>query len=255
MEDPTCSLASEGVRVHSAMSSGPAVLLADDVYGDVVNVAARLVGLAGAGEILLSGKVYEGLPAGLRARVQLIDEMLLRNRPTAVIVYRYVADSRLATIRTAARRRASIAIMEVAYGDLLFVVGPERPRVTMGRDADNDIRIEDDAVSCNHAEITVVGDRFILVDRSTNGTYVYPDSGPCCASCVRNSSSPVLVVSPSASRRHRNRSCTALRLRDRRRRGRQSPWAADWKAGRYSLATLVRLPSSVRYARPRQFRL
>ena len=178
MEDPTCSLESEGVRVHSAMSSGPAVLLADDVYGDVANVAARLVGRAAAGEILLSGKVYEGLPAELRARVQLIDEMLLRNRPTAVLVYKYVADSPLATIRSGATRRASTAVMEVTHGDLLFVVGPERPRVTMGRDTDNDVRIEDHVVSHHHAEIALVGDRFILVDHSTNGTYVHPDNGP-----------------------------------------------------------------------------
>ena len=178
MEDPTCSLESEGVRVHSAMSSGPAVLLADDVYGDVANVAARLVGRAAAGEILLSGKVYEGFPAELRAKVQLIDEMLLRNRPTAVLVYKYVADSPLATIRSGATRRASTAVMEVTHGDLLFVVGPERPRVTMGRDTDNDVRIEDHVVSHHHAEIALVGDRFILVDHSTNGTYVHPDNGP-----------------------------------------------------------------------------
>jgi adenylate cyclase len=178
MEDPTCSLESEGVRVHSAMSSGPAVLLEDDVHGDVANVAARLVGRAAAGEILLSGKVYEGLPAELRAKVQLIDEMLLRNRPTAVLVYKDVADSQLATLRSGVTRRASTAVMEVTHGDLLFVVSPERPRVTMGRDPESDLRIEDHVVSHHHAEIALVGDRFILIDRSTNGTYVYPDNGP-----------------------------------------------------------------------------
>jgi adenylate cyclase len=103
---------------------------------------------------------------------------LLRNRPTAVLVYKYVADSPLATIRSGATRRASTAVMEVTHGDLLFVVGPERPRVTMGRDTDNDVRIEDHVVSHHHAEIALVGDRFILVDHSTNGTYVYPDNGP-----------------------------------------------------------------------------
>src|SRR5271169_4639897 len=54
-EDPAFPLASEGVRVRSGISSGSAVLLADDVYGDVANVAARLVGRADAGEIFLSG--------------------------------------------------------------------------------------------------------------------------------------------------------------------------------------------------------
>jgi adenylate cyclase len=58
------------------------------------------------------------------------------------------------------------------------VVGPERPRINLGRDPDNDICIEDDVVSRNHAEIVLLGDRFVLIDRSTNGTYVYADNGP-----------------------------------------------------------------------------
>lgn len=178
MEDPACPLASEGVRVRSGLNCGLAVLTADDVFGDVANVAARLVGRAGAGEIFLSGKVYEALPAELRAKVQLIDQMLLRNRPTAVLVYKYVSDNQRATIRAPARRRASTATMEVTHGDLLLVVGPERPRVSIGRDPDNDICIEDDVVSRTHAEIALRGDRFMLVDRSTNGTYVYADNGP-----------------------------------------------------------------------------
>jgi adenylate cyclase len=178
IEDPACPLASEGVRVRSGISAGSAVLLADDVYGDVANVAARLVGRADAGEIFLSGRVYEALPAELRANVQLIDQMLLRNRPTPVLVYKYAPDSQRATKKAVARRRASTATLEVTYGDLLLVVGAERPRISLGRDPDNDICIEDDVVSRNHAEIALRGDRFVLIDRSTNGTYVYADNGP-----------------------------------------------------------------------------
>jgi predicted component of type VI protein secretion system len=68
--------------------------------------------------------------------------------------------------------------LELQHGDLLLVIGPKRPRVSIGRDAENDICVEDDAVSRTHAEITLRGDRFMLVDRSTNGTYVYADNGP-----------------------------------------------------------------------------
>lgn len=177
-EDPGCSLAREGVRVRSGVSTGLAVLHADDVYGDVANVAARLVGKADAGEIFLSGSVYGSLPMQLRAQVQLIDQMLLRNRPDAVPVYKYAPDSPLTTIRRRTRRRASAATLELQHGDLLLVIGPKRPRVSIGRDAENDICVEDDAVSRTHAEITLRGDRFMLVDRSTNGTYVYADNGP-----------------------------------------------------------------------------
>ena len=175
---PECPLASEGVRVRSGISAGLAILLADDVYGDVANVAARLVGRADAGEIFLSGRVYEGLPAELRASVQLIDQMALRNRPTPVLVYKYAPNSQRATIKAVARRRPSTATLELSRGDTLVVVGPERPQARLGRDPDNDICIEDDVVSRHHAEIALRGDRFIVIDRSTNGTYVYADNGP-----------------------------------------------------------------------------
>jgi len=177
MEDPGSRLAREGIRVRSGINDGLGVLEADDVYGDVANVASRLVGRAGAGEIFVSGSVYEALPEDLRAQLQFIDEMLLRNRPDPVRVYRYRPDDQLATIKATARR-VSTATMEVTFGDLLVVVGRERPRISLGRDPESDIRIDDDVVSRNHAEIALNGDRFVLTDRSTNGTYVYADNGP-----------------------------------------------------------------------------
>lgn len=177
-EDPAYPLASQGVRVRSGMSAGLAILVEDDVYGDVANVAARLVGRADAGEIFLSETVYEMLPAELRADMQLIDQMQLRNRPTPVLVYKYAPDSERATIKATARRPTSILTMEVTYGDRLLVVGAARPHVSLGRDPDNDICVENDVVSRSHAEIAFRGDRFVLIDRSTNGTYVYAEHGP-----------------------------------------------------------------------------
>ena len=44
LEDPATPTAREGVRVHMAIASGAAVVVPNDVYGDVVNVAARLLG-------------------------------------------------------------------------------------------------------------------------------------------------------------------------------------------------------------------
>jgi pSer/pThr/pTyr-binding forkhead associated (FHA) protein len=50
--------------------------------------------------------------------------------------------------------------------------------VTIGRHAEHDIRIDNEAVSRHHADVALRGDRFVLVDRSTNGTYIYVDRGP-----------------------------------------------------------------------------
>lgn len=176
--DPACSLAREGVRVRSGISSGMAVLQGGDVYGDVANVAARLVGRADAGEIFVSGSAYEHLPAELRAQMQLIDQMLLRNRPDAVPVYKYAPSSPLNTIRTPLRPRTAATTLEVHYRGTRLVIGMQRPQLRIGRDAVNDICIDDAAVSRSHAEIAMRGDRFMLIDRSSNGTCVYANHSP-----------------------------------------------------------------------------
>ncbi len=46
------------------------------------------------------------------------------------------------------------------------------------RQAEHDIRIEHEAVSRLQAEVVLRGDKFVLVDHSTNGTYVQLESGP-----------------------------------------------------------------------------
>jgi class 3 adenylate cyclase len=178
LADPDMTARGEGVRLRFGISCGEAVLAADDVFGDVVNVAARLVGLAGAEEIFLSGKAYEGLAPELRGQMRLIDQLLLRNRPGPILVYEFIGDECDSTVGVGARLRTATAVMEVSYGDALFVLGPERPRLTIGRQAEHDIRIEHEAVSRLQAEVVLRGDKFVLVDHSTNGTYVQLEHGP-----------------------------------------------------------------------------
>jgi adenylate cyclase len=51
---------------HAGIAAGPLVLRDGDVYGHTVNLAARIAGQAGAGEVLVAGAVTERLdPAGI----------------------------------------------------------------------------------------------------------------------------------------------------------------------------------------------
>lgn len=179
LRNPAARVWREGVRVRFGINSGRGLLARDDVFGDVVNVASRLTALAGGDEIFLSGKAYEVLAADLRAGARLIDQLSLRNRPGSVLVYEFVGEQADATVKLGSRlRTTSTTAMEVTYGEQLFVIGPERPRVTIGRHAEHDIHIDHEAVSRHHADVALRGDRFVVVDRSTNGTYIYVDHGP-----------------------------------------------------------------------------
>ncbi len=71
---------------------GDVIIDGDDIYGDGVNVAARLEGLAEPGGICISGKVYEEVRNKLPATFEDLGEQEVKNIPRPVHVYRVVLD-------------------------------------------------------------------------------------------------------------------------------------------------------------------
>jgi class 3 adenylate cyclase len=183
MDDAECALHEEGVHVRVGIAWGSAVFDDGDVYGDVVNVAARLVALAGADEILLSAAAQESLPERMQVSSRLIDRIAVRGRPDRILIYEYIWQDEDLTASVLKRRAEPAWTLEVRFGGVRSVVGAARPRLTIGRTAESDITIDLDVVSRWHAEIVMRGDKFVLSDSSTNGTYVRVENGPVLRVC------------------------------------------------------------------------
>ncbi len=62
------------------------------IYGDGVNIAARVEGLAGAGGIAISGTVYEHIKDKLSLGYHYLGEQNVKNIPEPVCVYRLLTD-------------------------------------------------------------------------------------------------------------------------------------------------------------------
>jgi hypothetical protein len=62
--------------------------------------------------------------------------------------------------------------MELRFGDIVISISQTRPTVTLGRQEHNDLEVIDTRVSRSHARIEYRNGQFILIDHSTNGTYV-----------------------------------------------------------------------------------
>jgi len=176
--DPENGLRSEGVHVRVGISYGTVVHSEGDIYGDRVNVAARLVSLAGPDEILISGPAYEALPLALQEGARLIDQISLRGHRAPMPVFRYLEQATDATVSIGVRPRASRVTLELKRGEDVWTVDGSRPKLRIGRSADNDVVVAEDLVSRYHAEVVLRGDKFVLVDRSTNGTQVKVEDGP-----------------------------------------------------------------------------
>lgn len=62
--------------------------------------------------------------------------------------------------------------LDVRFGNHEITVSQTRPTVTMGRQEHNDLEVIDTRVSRSHARIEYRDGFFMLIDHSTNGTFV-----------------------------------------------------------------------------------
>jgi class 3 adenylate cyclase/TolB-like protein len=93
MHDGACRLnegrtADEAMRLRIGAHSADVIVDALDVYGSGVNLAARLMTLAGPGETVVSAEVRDQLTAGLDADVEDLGECYLKHLSEPVRAYR-----------------------------------------------------------------------------------------------------------------------------------------------------------------------
>lgn len=100
----------------------------NDVYGDGVNIAARLEALAPPGGIVVSGTAYDHLKSNVPVGYVDLGEQQVKNISTPVRVYQVVPDQAGQPVRTQANatsmaRRPSIVVAGVLVALLIAAVG------------------------------------------------------------------------------------------------------------------------------------
>jgi class 3 adenylate cyclase len=153
---------------------GPALWGTDgDVYGDSVNVAARLARVAQGGQIITSAATVTVLTPWLRARTRELAELTLKGKQHDISVFEFVwQDSSDDETTLSTRVRTTAMPLRVRHGQTELMLGEDRGSVAIGRDAQNDVVIADRMASRMHARIERRRDRYVLIDHSSNGTYV-----------------------------------------------------------------------------------
>lgn len=159
---------------------GPVVEHDHDVFGDTVNLASRLCDLASKGQIVTdedSARRLSGIyAAGLHPLYAI--PVKGKEREIGLIEIGWQPPTEDRTIIVARRPSASNALLELDFDGKRTVMGPERRKVTFGRDPQADISMPDLGVSRAHAMIERRRDRFVLVDHSANGTFVTFEGRP-----------------------------------------------------------------------------
>lgn len=146
-----------------------------DVFGDTVNVAARLASLAKAEQILTSRQAVDALSPFLRLGIRKVESLPLKGKQEEVevceVIWQFGEDLTMMEGRIAGPAKET-AKLTLHLGDRTWLMEDGRTALTIGRDAHNDIPITSKMASRQHARIEHRRDKFVLVDVSTNGTFV-----------------------------------------------------------------------------------
>jgi TolB-like protein/class 3 adenylate cyclase/Flp pilus assembly protein TadD len=113
------------IRFRIGINLGDVVLEEDgDLYGDGVNVAARLEQLAEPGGITLSGTAYDHLQGRLSCGLEFLGDQRFKNIERPVRVYRVALDgSRPVSLPTRWLRRGGRRLAAIAAAILLLLAG------------------------------------------------------------------------------------------------------------------------------------
>ena len=115
------------IEFRIGVNLGDVIIEADDVYGDGVNIASRLEGIAGPGQIYISSGIYEQVKHKLVCGYEALGDRKVKNITEPVRVYRVLADS--AAFHEHRRRREniltfllSLTLLAIASGALWYVL-------------------------------------------------------------------------------------------------------------------------------------
>jgi class 3 adenylate cyclase len=169
------------VAIRIGCNYGPVVLENRDIFGSAVHTANRMTSQAKAGQIMTTANMVEQLSTDWRASVRQIDIATLKGRSSEVALFEVLWQPEETTSMVpaiAARERVSKQQrMRLRYQGQEVYVDEAHANVNMGRAEENDLVVKGNLISRLHARVEISRNKFLLIDQSTNGTFVLGKDG------------------------------------------------------------------------------
>jgi len=158
-----------GFHFGELVQSGP------QFFGEVVNTAAHLARIAKAGQILTTAEAAERLSSPRCLLVRDLDYFAVKGRSGGLHAIEVMCENpgertTLNLGRPIVPLGVSVRVRLSYHGEILICDGSKS--VTTGRDSVNDVVVFSPKASRRHAVLEPRGDKWVLIDRSANGTFV-----------------------------------------------------------------------------------
>src|SRR5574341_1091307 len=159
-----------GVGLHF----GPLLREKGDLFGDTVNFAARMVEQAARGQIVFDAETASALGPFYRGSVRQLYPIAVKGRSAEVTLCELLwrQDIGATLHHHSAALRAPAARLKLKYRGKELELAQSSEPLMIGREGDCGIVVANTHASRHHCSIQRRGDHFVLVDRSTNGTFV-----------------------------------------------------------------------------------
>lgn len=175
-EDPAVN----AIKVRTGFHCGPVISDEQaDVFGDAVNVAARVAAYAKPGQILITKQTVLKLPKEVSDSVRYIGSTQVKGKRGLLELFEVIWEhENLTLLQNVVEVTPGNIRLTAKLGELSLEVGASRPVLRMGRGSENEFVIADPLASRLHARIEYRQSRFVLIDQSLNGTYLRRDGRP-----------------------------------------------------------------------------
>lgn len=161
---------------------GSVIREANDIYGDTVNIAARVASMARAHQIMTSQAVVDSLPEELRNRAHRIMAAEFKGKQIEFNIF-LVAWDAVESDRTLVQLKPNSSAPNAAteltlyYAGKFTMLNKNHKQLFFGRGDACDIVVPSSLASRQHAGVEMRFGKCYIVDQSANGTYVRSDEG------------------------------------------------------------------------------
>ncbi len=167
------------IYVRIGVHCGDVIREAGDIFGDAVNVAARVTAITRARQILTTQAVVDQLPSTLRKKVRPVMRGELRGKESTLSIFQvtWEMDDTMSTrIGMSTFRKPAEALSRhellLRHRLQIFTLNERSRSALLGRDDVCNLVIQDKLASRQHALVEYNFGKFLLTDQSANGTYV-----------------------------------------------------------------------------------
>jgi class 3 adenylate cyclase len=165
----------ELIGLYIRIDTGTVIRVGNKLFGDAVNSAAKMKTLAKPGQTLISETTLLYLTEENRQLTRPIGKLPIKGKSGTFDIFEYIHEEEDATLvmELPGLIKLSADVLELKHGDSRLIVDETRPSITIGRLPANDLVLKFAGVSRMHARIEHRRGKFVLVDASSNGTYVH----------------------------------------------------------------------------------